>query len=108
MDQALRDASQALGALADLHEADPHKADRHEADLDESAQFDGAFVFTTPLPGSPNLYRLVPTSELGRRFVGIDSKQARDWSQRPIVNYIPGRQIADGHLMYVPFRMCLC
>ena len=86
MDQALRDASQALGALASF---------------DESSQFDGALVFTKPMPGSPNLYRLVPTSELGRRFVAIDSKQARDWSQRPVVDYIPGRQIPDGHLMYL-------
>jgi hypothetical protein len=79
-------ASQALGALAQL---------------DESAQFDGALVFTRPRPGSPDLYRLLPTSELSRQFLGMDLSQAEQWSVRPGVNYIPGRQIPDGHLMYV-------
>lgn len=87
MNQALRSASDVLSTLADL---------------DDSAQFDGALVFTKPMPGSPNLYRLVPTSELGRRFVDIDSGQARDWSQRPVISYIPGRQIPDGHVMCLP------
>jgi Domain of unknown function (DUF4868) len=87
MDQALRNASQVLSTLVDL---------------DDSAQFDRALVFTKPMSGSPNLYMLVPTSELGRRFVEIDSKQATRWSQRPLIEYIPGRQIPDGHLMYLP------
>ena len=86
MDEALRNASQALATLADL---------------DDSAQFERALVFTKPMPGSPSLYMLVPTSELGRRFAAIDSKQATRWSQRPLINYIPGRQIPDGHLMYL-------
>jgi len=87
MDQDLRSASQALSALADL---------------DDSAQFDGALVFTRPTQGSPDLYRLVPTSELSRQFVDTDSMQARDWSQQPAIAYIPGRQIPDGHVMFLP------
>jgi hypothetical protein len=29
----------------------------------------------------------------------MDLRQAEDWSQRPVITYIPGRQIPDGHLM---------
>ena len=87
MDQALQSASQALSALADLN---------------DSTRFDGALVFTRPMQGAPDLYRLVPTSELGRQFVDTDSEQARDWSQRPVIAYVPGRQIPDGHVMFLP------
>jgi hypothetical protein len=69
--------------------------------LDTSAQSDGVLIFTKPRPGSPNLFRLLPTGALSQRFLSIDSQHAKDWSKRPVVDYVPGRQVPDGHLMHV-------